>query len=83
MLIVMASHDDEWTFIEERAAELGVNAEAVRKWRERNRVPYRWHMPLIRQFALHGRMVSMDFFEKLKTASGPDNSNSSEPAAAE
>jgi len=68
----MASHESSWGLIETCARELGVHPEAVRKWRERNNVPFRWHVPLIKQFASHGRMVAMDFFENLKTQATTD-----------
>lgn len=35
-----------WDFIEATAAELGVSAEAVRKWRIRG-VPYQWRLRLL------------------------------------
>lgn len=39
--------DKKWAAIKLVANELGVEDEAIRKWRERKRIPGDWHLPLL------------------------------------
>lgn len=50
---------EKWPLVETHAKALGVKDEALRKWQERGRVPYRWHLPLIETAA--GKLVPADF----------------------
>jgi len=52
---------EKWKTVEEVAARLGVESEAVRKWRERKAVPGRWHLALIK--ASKGKIKMDDFDE--------------------
>jgi hypothetical protein len=52
---------DKWEHVEATAARLGVNADAVRKWRERGAVPAKWHIRLIS--ASKGKIRLSDFAE--------------------
>lgn len=57
-----ASH---WHFIEAKAAELGVGAEAIRKWRERGKVPDRWRLPLLDAADADGRQLPREIFDNV------------------
>jgi len=41
------SEVEQWEFIAAEAAQLGAKDEAIRKWRERGKVPHRWRLPLM------------------------------------
>lgn len=50
----------QWSFIVETASSMGVKPEALRKWRERGRVPYKHRLKIVdvakaRRFALDQR----------------------------
>jgi uncharacterized protein YjcR len=49
----------KWEQVEAIAARLGVKADAVRKWKERGAVPYKWHVRLIS--ASNGKIRLSDF----------------------
>lgn len=51
----------KWEQVEATAAKLGVNADAVRKWRERGAVPAKWHIRLIA--ASKGKIRLSDFVQ--------------------
>lgn len=73
--------ESAWDLIDRCAAELGVNSETRRKWRERNGVPPRWQVPLLQQFGKHHLIVSLDFFDNL--SSSPGDADQKDTAAAE
>jgi len=37
----------DWPLIEEAADALGVSVKALEKWREREKVPHKWRIPII------------------------------------
>lgn len=41
------AHTIPWPVIEQLAPKAGITAEALRKAKERQRVPYRWHTRLL------------------------------------
>jgi bifunctional DNA-binding transcriptional regulator/antitoxin component of YhaV-PrlF toxin-antitoxin module len=47
----MLSREESWDVIDRVAASLGVGREARYKWRERGKVPGRWHLPILRKAA--------------------------------
>jgi hypothetical protein len=59
---MVSSPQDQWLFIERRAAELGVSAEALRKWRERT-VPHKYRLGLIRDAAAAGITIDDSTFD--------------------
>jgi hypothetical protein len=56
-------NDPQWKAVDTLAAELGVSAEARRKWRERDTVPHRWRLPILQRAA--GRFeITAETFER-------------------
>ncbi len=72
-----------WALVDLCAIELGILPENRRKWRERNRVPHRWRLPLLQQFARHGRLVGLDFFDNLSPGSGTEADSDDDAGPAE
>ena len=58
----MTNKAPEWALIEHLATQLGVKRDALRKWKERGRVPYRWQIPLVQ--ASNGRITTEQFSDK-------------------
>ncbi len=54
-----------WPAIATGAAELGVGAEAIRKWRERGKVPYRWRLPLLNAAKARRKRLDESIFDNL------------------
>lgn len=52
-----------WKIIEAEAAALGVSDEAMRKWRERGRVPYRFRLPILIAAEKHGTPIDAAAFD--------------------
>jgi antitoxin component of MazEF toxin-antitoxin module len=50
----MLSRDESWGVIDRIAAGLGVRSETRRKWRERGKVPGRWHLPILQKAGEEG-----------------------------
>lgn len=57
---------DKWDAVEKFARDLGVTDEAMRKWRERNTIPPRWHLPLIT--VSKGKLRAPDFLPSREAA---------------
>lgn len=55
----------DWNLIDQAAKALGVGKEARKKWRQRNIVPHRWRLPLIRE--TDGK-ISADLFKQEEAA---------------
>lgn len=51
-------------------AELGVSDEAMRKWVERGRVPYKWRLPILGSARKRGLELSEDDFVLSTTSRG-------------
>lgn len=62
----MTKHTEFWKEVDAIALALGVKPDALRKWRERDRVPYRWRLPLIEKSA--GRITASDFLSREESA---------------
>lgn len=73
-----------WRFIKSFGAEMGIKAEAMKKWR-RNGVPHRWRLPLLRMAAERGVALSERDFEaaSLRQVSLRQGRHSSEGAEGE
>lgn len=56
--------ENQITLIEELAADLGVGSETCRKWRERERVAYKWRLPLMEAAAKAGKDIDIAVFDK-------------------
>ncbi len=50
----MMSRDESYGAIERIAAHMGVQREARYKWRERGKVPGRWHLPILQKARAEG-----------------------------
>lgn len=59
----MEQIDETWALIEAYAAELGVNAEARKKWRQRG-VPHRWRLPLVNLASERGQQLDAAAFDR-------------------
>lgn len=57
----MKALTEKWEVVEKTALSLGVNEEALRKWRERQSIPGRWHMQILT--ASKGKLKPSDFLE--------------------
>jgi len=56
--------NDVWEKVVLIAPDLGITREALRKARERHRIPYRWRLPLLQQAAKRGMNLTADDLEK-------------------
>ena len=56
----MLSRDESSGVIERIAARLGVRGETRRKWRERGKVPGRWHLPILQKARAEGLELNPD-----------------------
>ncbi len=54
---------DPWPLIDQLAEEMGVSAEARRKWQYRG-VPHRWRMPLMAAAKAKHRKIDPNAFDK-------------------
>jgi len=52
-----------WEKIEPLAPDIGVTKDALRKARERGRVPYKWRLPLLRAAANKGKSLTAEELE--------------------
>ena len=68
-----------WDLIDEAATEEGVKEGAIRKWKDRGRVPPRWHIILIQRFAAKGILVGLDFFNILTPPEKPERRPAGKP----
>jgi bifunctional DNA-binding transcriptional regulator/antitoxin component of YhaV-PrlF toxin-antitoxin module len=50
----MLTQAESWGAVDRIAASLGVRADTRRKWRERGRVPGRWHLPIVEKARSEG-----------------------------
>lgn len=57
----MKALTEKFKTVERVASTLGVKDEAIRKWREREAIPGRWHLKLIA--ASRGKLKPADFME--------------------
>lgn len=55
----MNALSDKWQLVETTARALGVKDDAMRKWRERERIPFCWHARLIEKS--RGKLKASDF----------------------
>ena len=58
---------EQWEFIEKAALDIGVEAEAFRKWRVRG-VPHQWRLPIVDTALRQGFILDRDEFD---TPPGP------------
>jgi hypothetical protein len=56
---------EQWEFIATAAAELGAGAEAIRKWRERGKVPHRWRIPLLKAAKAKRKRLDDSIFDNI------------------
>jgi bifunctional DNA-binding transcriptional regulator/antitoxin component of YhaV-PrlF toxin-antitoxin module len=65
----MLSRTESWGVIDRIAASLGVNQEARYKWRERGKVPGRWHLPILQQARQEGLELNPDALSDFRAGS--------------
>jgi hypothetical protein len=53
----------QWEFIELQAATLGVTGEAIKKWRQRGKVPHCWRLPLLERAAEKHQQLDVSIFD--------------------
>lgn len=55
--------ENGWKLIDEIAAELGVDANVRRVWRQRH-VPHKWRLPILREASKRGLEIDESAFER-------------------
>jgi hypothetical protein len=59
---------DKWPLVASTAKALGVGDDAMRKWRERERIPFCWHAKLIERS--RGKLKASDFIARKVAEAG-------------
>jgi antitoxin component of MazEF toxin-antitoxin module len=64
----MLSRDESCGVIERIAASMGARGETRRKWRERGKVPGRWHLPILQKARAEGLELDPDALSDFRPA---------------
>jgi bifunctional DNA-binding transcriptional regulator/antitoxin component of YhaV-PrlF toxin-antitoxin module len=64
----MLSRDESWIVVDRIAASLGARGETRRKWRERGKVPGRWHLPILQKAKAEGVELNPDALSDFRPA---------------
>jgi hypothetical protein len=64
----MLSRAESWGVIGRIAASLGVRNDTRRKWRERGRVPGRWHLPIPQEAKAEALEADLDALSEVRPA---------------
>jgi antitoxin component of MazEF toxin-antitoxin module len=83
--IRMLSRDESWSVVDRIAASLGARGETRRKWRERGKVPGRWHLPILQKAKAEGVELNpdalSDFRPEARATKLPRGAEAGQPAA--
>lgn len=65
---------EQWEFIVAEAVLMGAKEEAIRKWRERGRVPHRWRLSLLNAAKAKKKKLDDAIFDNIPQATDSNRS---------